>query len=221
MRELLRTFPLMCAVLLIPILPFLAFGGQLADWLRGLSENPPAPVASFALVVALLSTDILLPIPSSVISTLSGWQLGWWWGGLATWCGMNLGAAAGFFVARIWGQPLALWFTREADLERARELNEQYGPALLVVTRAMPVLAEASVLMAGVHGMTWRRFLPAIALSNLGIAVAYAGFGDYAEQRQWLPFALGVAVAIPVVIASAGRWLLPRTAERHEGPSAR
>ena len=65
---------MMCIVLLVPILPFLFLGGQLDDWLRGLAENPPQPLATFALIVALLATDILLPIPSSVISTLSGWQ---------------------------------------------------------------------------------------------------------------------------------------------------
>ena len=75
----------MCAVLLVPVLPFLLFGGQFDDWLRGLEEDPPSATATAALVVGLLAGDILLPIPSSVISTLSGWQLGWWRGTLATW----------------------------------------------------------------------------------------------------------------------------------------
>lgn len=87
MRELFRTLPLMSAVLLVPILPFLFFGGQIEGWLRGLSENPPSPTTTAALVIGLLATDILLPIPSSVISTMSGWQLGWLQGTLATWWG--------------------------------------------------------------------------------------------------------------------------------------
>ncbi|MDB4807687.1 VTT domain-containing protein [bacterium] len=208
----------MCVVLLVPIVPFLFLGGQLNDWLRGLTENPPEPVTTFALIVGLLATDILLPIPSSVISTLSGWQLGWFWGTLATWLGMNLGAMIGFALARRYGRTFALYFSRGQDLERIRKVSDQYGPLVLVLTRAMPVFAEASVLMAGIHQLAWRRFMPAIIGSNLGIAIAYAAFGDYAERHQWLPLALTVSIAVPIVVAGlARRWLPEGTKEPVEG----
>ena len=215
MRELFRTLPLMCIVLLIPVLPFLFFGGQLDHWLRGLAEDPPSGTAMTVLVVGLLSTDIVLPIPSSVISTLSGWQLGWCQGTLATWIGMNLGAVFGFALARRWGRPFALWFSSGEDLERMQHVSDRYGPFVLILTRAIPVFAEASLLIAGIHRLAWRRFLPSVLLSNLGIAVAYAAFGDYAQQHQWLPLALGVAIAIPVLVAAATRHLVPESTELH------
>lgn len=200
----------MCVVLLIPVIPFLFFGGRMDQWLRGLADDPPSAVATFALIVGLLATDILLPIPSSVISTLSGWQLGWALGTIATWLGMNLGAVIGFALAQRFGHPLALWFSRDQDLERMRYVSDLYGPTVLVLTRAMPVFAEASVLIAGIHQMRWRRFLPAILLSNLGIAIAYAALGDYAERHQWLPLALGVAIALPVLVAAVAKRFFPR-----------
>lgn len=211
MRELFRTLPLMCVVILVPVLPFLFFGGQFENWLRGVADDPPSTAATMALVVGLLSTDILLPIPSSVISTLSGWQLGWWKGTLATWLGMNIGAIVGFALARRWGQPFALWFSKAEDLDRMRDVSDRYGPFVLVLTRAMPVFAEASVLISGIHQLAWRRFLPAVLFSNLGIAVAYSAFGDYAEQHQWLPLALGIAVAVPILVAAIAQRLLPKT----------
>jgi uncharacterized membrane protein YdjX (TVP38/TMEM64 family) len=204
----------MCVVLLIPIIPFLFLGVQFEGWLRDFSESPPSDVATAAVVIGLLSTDILLPIPSSVISTLSGWQLGWWRGTLSTWIGMNLGAIIGFALARRWGQPFARWFSKKDDMERMREVSDRYGPFVLVLTRAMPVFAEASVLIAGIHRLAWRRFLPAVLLSNLGIAVGYAAFGDFAEQHQWLPLALGVSVAVPVLVAAAARRFFPSRGER-------
>lgn len=209
MRELFRTLPLMCVVLLVPVLPFLFFGGQVDQWLRGLADEPPAPAATFALIVALLSTDILLPIPSSVISTLSGWQLGWLLGTLATFIGMNLGAVIGFALARRYGHSFALWFSKGEDLQRMQQISEQYGPSVLVLTRALPVFAEASILIAGIHRLSWRRFLPAVLLSNLGISIAYAAFGDYAERHQWLPLALAVAIAVPVLVAAVAKRFFP------------
>ena len=211
MRELFRTLPLMSAVLLVPIIPFLFFGGQIEDWLRGLSENPPSPTTTAALVIGLLATDILLPIPSSVISTMSGWQLGWLQGTLATWVGMNLGAVIGFALARRWGQPFALWFSKGEDLQQIRAVSDQFGPLVLVLTRAMPVFAEASVLIAGIHRLSWRRFLPAILLSNLGVAIAYAAFGEYAQRHQWLPLALGVAIAVPILVATIAKCFFPKS----------
>lgn len=209
MRELFRTLPLMCVVLLVPVLPFLLFGEQFEAWLRGFADRSHSDLLTASLIIGLLATDILLPVPSSVISTLSGWQLGWWQGTLATWIGMNLGAVIGFALARKCGRPVALWFSKEQDLERMRELSERYGPLVLVLTRAVPVFAEASVLMVGIHRISWRSFLPAIVLSNLGIALAYAAFGDYAEKNQWLPLALGVSIAIPVLMAAAAGRFLP------------
>ena len=211
-RELFRTLPLMCIVLLVPVIPFLFFGGQLDEWLRGLAEDPPSPSSTFALVVGLLATDILLPIPSSVISTMSGWQLGWLLGTLATWVGMNLGAVIGFGLARRYGQPLALWFSKEEDLQRMRHVSNEYGPFVLVLTRAMPVFAEASVLISGIHRLSWQRFLPAVVLSNLGIAIAYSALGDYAERHQWLPLALGVAIAVPILVAGIAKRFFPASA---------
>lgn len=199
----------MVAVLLVPVIPFLFFGGQMDQWLRGLADDPPAADITFALVVGLLATDILLPIPSSVISTMAGWQLGWLLGTFATWLGMNVGAITGFALARRFGQRFALWFSRGEDLTRMRQVSDRFGPSVLVVTRAMPVFAEASVLIAGIHRLAWRRFLPAILASNLGVAIAYSALGDYAERHQWLPLALGVAIGVPVLVAALAKRFLP------------
>ena len=209
MRELFRTLPLMCVVLLVPVVPFLFFGGQLEDWLRGFTQDPPSPFVTSVLVIGLLATDVLLPIPSSVISTLSGWQLGWVLGTFATWVGMNLGAVIGFALARRYGRPFALWFTGAEDLNRVHDISDRYGPTVLVLTRAMPVFAEATVLIAGIHQLSWRKFTPAVVLSNLGIAVAYSALGDYAERHQWLPLALAVAIAVPILVAAVAKRFMP------------
>jgi hypothetical protein len=69
----------------------------------------------------------------------------------------------------------------------------------------VPVLAEASVLLLGMHGLSWRRFLPPVLLSNLGLALAYAAFGELAEKYSLLPLALGVSIALPVVMVALFR----------------
>jgi uncharacterized membrane protein YdjX (TVP38/TMEM64 family) len=192
----------MSLILLIPIVPFLLFGADFEAWVERWSEQPYSKPATALIIIGLLATDILLPTPSSMISTLGGWQLGVVGGTLASWIGMTSGAVIGFVLARRWGRPFAVWLSSEQDLERMHGLSQRFGPAVLIVGRGVPVLAEASVLLMGIHRLSWQRFLPAVLLSNLGIAFAYSAFGDYAEQNQWLPLALGVSIALPVLLAT-------------------
>ena len=206
MRHLLRPMLPMIVVLAIPIVPFFLFGqdralAELENWRR----SPPPGLMVASAVIALLASDIFLPIPSSAVCTLAGWQLGSLGGTAAAWFGLSLGAAIGFVLARKFGQPLVAWLTRKSDLARARRLADRFGPALLVLGRGVPVLAEATVLLVGMHGLSWRRFLPPVLLSNLGLAIAYAVFGQIAATNQWLPLALAVSIALPVLMVAVFR----------------
>src|SRR5688572_5283038 len=108
---------LMCLILAVPIVPFLAFGGRAEEWVRAWTLDPPAAPITAAVVVGLLATDIFLPVPSSVISTAAGWRLGWLGGTAVSWAGMSAGAVIGFALARLWGYRFAAWFSRPQDLE--------------------------------------------------------------------------------------------------------
>jgi membrane protein DedA with SNARE-associated domain len=81
-------------------------------------------------------------------------------------------------------------------------LSERYGPSLIVLTRGVPVLAEASVLLLGLERLAWRRFLPPMLLSNLGLALAYSVFGHIAWEYDSMPLALAVSILLPVIVAA-------------------
>jgi uncharacterized membrane protein YdjX (TVP38/TMEM64 family) len=204
-RELLRPMLPMILVLAVPLVPFVLFGSRVDAWLEAWRADPPAWPIVAAVVIALLATDVFLPIPSSVVSTLAGSQLGMLGGTAASWAGMSLGAILGFAVARRYGPPLVRWLTRADDLKHTGRLVERFGPTLLVLGRGVPVLAEATVLLFGMHGLTWRRFLPPVLLANLGLALAYSLFGELAERYHSLPLALAVAIALPVLMVAAFR----------------
>ncbi len=210
MQDLLKPLLLVAVVLLVPIIPFLGFG----PWLEERIENglrgtlPPAVVA--LAVIGLLSTDVFLPIPSSVVSAVAGNALGTVAGATASWVGMSLGAIFGFALARAFGRALALRFAGGEDLDRIDRASDRFGPLVVVLARPVPVLAEASVLFLGTTRLAWQPFLVAALLSNLGIAIVYAALGSFVR----LPIALAASVALPLVAAAAARWLWPK--ERQE-----
>lgn len=198
----------MVFILLLPIIPFVLFGERMEAAVEAWKEHPPAAPWVAAAVIGLLSTDILLPIPSSVISTLAGVELGILAGTLTSWIGMSLGAIGGFALARYCGPRFAGWFSRTEDLDRAHQLADRFGPVILAIARGVPVLAEATVLWMGLHNLSWRKFLPPVLLSNLGLSLAYAALGRWTEKYAGLAPALAIAVALPVILAFAfQRWV--------------
>jgi membrane protein DedA with SNARE-associated domain len=112
------------------------------------------------------------------------------------WLGYLLGAWAGeAALRRIAG---------EAEVARLARLAERYGLWFLLAFRAVPVLAEASVVFAGVSRMSRWGFLAASALSNLGISATYAALGTSAtETGSFLPIFAGM-----VLLPTIAWWLI-------------
>jgi len=210
MSDLARPAMLIAAVLLVPVVPFLLFGSVLEARLAGLLDPAQSPLSAAGLVAGLLATDILLPVPASMISTFGGAKLGVAGGTLASWLGMSAGATLGYVLARWWGRPVVRWLCRADELERIERLADRYGGAVIAVTRAVPVLAEASVLLMGIHRLAWWRFALAAGVTNLCISLVYSIVGVVAQQYRSVPFALAVAIALPVLAATIVNRLIPK-----------
>ena len=200
-----RPLLFLAALLAIPIVPFLIFGDRLeariTDWLR----LDLSPVTIAAAVFGLLAGDILLPVPSSIVTTFAGRALGFWSGTAVAWSGMTAGAVGAFGLVRVFGRPLARRLSSDQALARTDDLAGRWGVFVLVLTRPVPVLAEASVLWMGTTRLAWPRFLTAVGLSNLGIASTYAALGEHVP----LPVAIAASIALPLVLAGLARWLWP------------
>ena len=130
--------------------------------------------AVFSAVVALLALDVLLPVPSSVLSLFSGAALGFTVGALAIWTGMTLGCVLGGMIGGGLLRPLGLALS-EGQVPPGKGVG--YGWLGLVLCRPVPVLAEASVLLASANGMPLGRLVALTALANLPVALLYAWFG--------------------------------------------
>ncbi|MCY1014665.1 VTT domain-containing protein [Pyxidicoccus sp. MSG2] len=174
-----------CALLLALVLvPFALFGADVdAVAERFLSARPPAWQVSLVLG-GLLAGDILLPVPSSLVSTAAGGLLGFW-GGLATnWLGMMVACVLGYGLGARAGRSALRRMAGDAEVERLARASERLGPWFLLVFRAVPVLAEASVVFAGTSHMSRRSFFTVCALSNLGVSATYAALGAAAARLE-------------------------------------
>lgn len=99
-------------------------------------------------------------------------------------------------------------WTGRVESDQILSWQQPWGTIVLIAARGVPLLAEATVVLAGVQGFSWRSFLPTIILSNLGLAVAYASLGAWSETHGWLHVAYAVSAGLPLLVgAMARRWL--------------
>jgi uncharacterized membrane protein YdjX (TVP38/TMEM64 family) len=206
------------ALLLVPFLVFEKQFEQLATWL---SQGHASGWATGGAIGALLAFDVFLPVPSSIVSTGAGVLLGFWPGAAVVWVGMTAGCLVGYaFGARAAGAARRL--VGEASLARAATNMDRYGRLAILLCRPIPVLAEASVVFAGLVRTPLVPFLALTAGSNLGIALAYAAVGAYSmEARSFLLTFFG-ALALPGLALLAGRLWLGRSGDsRAERPGKR
>lgn len=181
---------LMCAVLALILIPWILWedpfnnlaASLVADH-RGAWWLPPA-------LAALLAGDVFLPIPSSILSTASGVLLGFFAGAITNTIGMTLGCLLGYRAGRA---------ARAVADPRLPELWARYGDSTLILTRAVPVLAEAAVLFAGISAMPFRRFLWLTTLANAGIGSLYAAVGAFAMEWNSFLGAFFGSIAVPAL----------------------
>jgi uncharacterized membrane protein YdjX (TVP38/TMEM64 family) len=187
-------------VLAIILVPFLLFGEQIETWTENFLESASKQSTWVALVLgSLLAIDILVPVPSSLTSTAAGFFLGLAGGTATSLAGMTISCVVGYWLGARFGRPVANRLVGEQELARLEKLSQRFGDWVIVVTRAVPMLAEASALFAGISGMPMRQFLLLSTLSNLGISAVYAAVGAFSATVNSFLFAFGGSILVPLV----------------------
>jgi uncharacterized membrane protein YdjX (TVP38/TMEM64 family) len=192
------------AVVLIPFLVFQQQFERLATWL---AQGNASGWATAAAIGGLLTFDVFLPVPSSIVSTAGGALLGFWGGAVVIWIGMTIGCLIAYAFGAYAAAP-ARRLVGGDSLARASRVMERYGPWAIVICRPIPVLAESSVVFAGLVRTPLPPFLWLTALANLGIAIAYAAVGAFSMQAGSFLWTFAGAIALPGAALLAGkRWI--------------
>ncbi len=198
MKHFLRYAAPIALVLAIPAIPFLLFGEfmetempqRLHLWLR----DKPSTAMVAATVVGLLTVDVLLPIPSSVVCSLVGSFLGLFGGIVFATLGLTAGALLGFALGKILGRPAMKRWIDETELLKLDQLAERFGVPILILLRPVPLFAEASTLLLGCSPMRFGTFLLVSFPVHLMLALVYVLIGQY------LGVTVGVACSIFIAL---------------------
>lgn len=191
---------LVIAILLIILIPFFLFSDSVDTWIDYFFNSSPPKLLVGIVIGVLLSIDILAPVPSSVVSTAGGYFLGFISGTLISLTGMTVSCIIGYWLGKKFGTPISERLVGPKELSKLENLQKKYGDWIIIISRAVPVLAEASVLVAGIGCMPLNRFILLILLSNLGISLVYAAIGAYSAHFNSFLLAFAGAVTLPAII---------------------
>ena len=194
-------------VVALVLIPFFLF----EDWFTALALQIASGTTSrrtaAALAGGLLTFDVFLPVPSSLVSAAAGVVLGVWPATALIWSSMTLACLLGYGFGR-GAAGAARRFVGEAGIARASRLAADYGTYAIALCRPVPVLAEASIIVAGLVRAPLARFLPVVLWSNLGIALVYAAIGAFAMRVQSFVLAFLGALLVPGLAILVSRlWL--------------
>lgn len=202
----LKSYSVPIAVLLFIIIPFLVFGKWLEAYSIDLIDRANGIEIAFAAII-LLAADVLLPIPSSIVSLAAAAALSAWAGAAVIWMGMSLGAVLGGMIGKGLLGPIERQLANHP--EKALGLVSRWGWIGLIALRPVPVLAEASVLIAAARGMPLGKLSLLTALANIPVALLYGYFGALVLGDVPLGHLL-LGVGVASVTAAALDWRFGR-----------
>ena len=203
------------ALCLLTVVPFLLWAEQVESWIAGLDGTYGTQMLG-VVIVALLTFDVVLPIPASLTSALAGAALGLIPGFAVIFIGMTLSC----FVAYGLGQTLSLAglsrLVPESRLHSMSDELQRSGVVTLIACRGVPVFAEVSVIAAGIAGFPLRQFSWAIMVPNFLIASAYSYMGHTAAETSEI-FRFVLAILCVPLVAQFLRYVLTRSTIRPSG----
>ncbi len=206
---LVRVAVIWVVLIALVLVPFFLFEEQFNAFAAQMTSSDTARWLAASSIFSLLALDVVLPVPSSIVSTAAGVLLGFWRGAAVVWAGMMVACLIAYWLgARFSG--FARRFIGEEGLARADRLAQRYGDWTIIMCRPVPVLAEASVIFAGLVNAPFSRFCVLTALSNLGIAIGYAAFGAFSMSMDSFLVAFLGALAIPGIVMGIAKLIVKR-----------
>jgi uncharacterized membrane protein YdjX (TVP38/TMEM64 family) len=187
-------------IFLLILIPYLLFGESFEKSTAYLLNYSPHNLVLGLAIGGLLTIDILVPVPSSIISTAGGYFLGFEIGTLVSFIGMTLNCIIGYLLGSKIVNPISKKFVGASEISKLEILQKKYGDWIIIISRAVPVLAESSIFMAGIGRMPLNRFILMILFSNLGVSIVYSFIGAYSAHLNSFLLAFAGSIILPVIV---------------------
>jgi uncharacterized membrane protein YdjX (TVP38/TMEM64 family) len=165
---------------------------------------------AWLVAIGLLVSDLVLPVPATGVMAVLGAVYGTVPGAAIGATGFMLAGLTGYGLARVAGRRGARWLASDEEMDRFRSFFDRWGGYAVILSRLAPVLPEVTTVLAGLARMHFGRFLAALALGSVPMALLFAWIGQASPDHP--AFGIAVAVVIPLSVwpLVATRFRTPR-----------
>jgi uncharacterized membrane protein YdjX (TVP38/TMEM64 family) len=162
---------------------------------------------AWALGIALIWADLVLPIPQTAVIAALGIIYGTLLGGLLGSLGLIAGGLLGYGLMLTSARRFAQRFAGPRSLHKMESLFDRGGAWAIVLTRSLPYsVPEAMVFLAGLAGMPMRKFTAALTVGSVPTAFAFTAIGaGWADQPI---LALAASYVLPILLLPIALYLM-------------
>lgn len=153
--------------------------------------------------VALLASDIVLPVPGTVVISALGYLYGTFLGGTIASLGLMAAGLLGYGAGRLFGEKFARRWLGDSDYEAGARLFATGGGWLVALSRALPILPEVISCTAGLVRMSFRRFITSLACGSVPMGFLFAAIGTTGREAPGWAFALSIVIPAVLWLAAA------------------
>jgi len=149
---------------------------QIEGWLTQAKELSPYYVGT--IIGLLLFADLFIAIPTLTVIILSGYFLGHEYGAFAALTGTMSAGICGYALSHYYGDRILSFLVKDKKKrDDAISTFHQHGFVMILLSRAMPILPEATACLSGMTRMGFGKFLLAWSVSTVPyvLIASYAG----------------------------------------------
>lgn len=163
---------------------------------------------AWAMGIALLMADLLLPLPATLVMSALGYIYGALTGGFIAGLGSFAAGALGYWLCRLIGENAAVKILGQKDFDRGKHISANVGGWLVVLSRWLPVFPEVVACMAGMVRMPPVYFHLALAAGSLPMGFIYAYIGHSGVENPIL--AVVLSAGLPPLLWWSIRFILKK-----------
>ncbi len=171
------------------ILIFLGFGDLELIFNTYLDMLRKDKISYMIISFLILSSDILLPVPSSIVMYLNGTVAGFFYGGILSLASGTAGSVLGYYIGRFSRKSLQKYLSPDQQ-EKSDHLFDQYGPFILIISRGIPILAESMSITAGFRRQQFLSYLLLSILGYVPVCFLYSLLGQLGKNENQFLMAL-------------------------------
>ena len=164
------------------------------DWLK--QAGPLAWLAR----IGLLASDLVLPIPNTVVMSALGYIYGTMIGGVVATMGLLLGGLLGYGSGRLFTERFVIKMLGERDFAQGRRIFSQRGGWIVALSRSLPILPEVIACVAGFVRMPFGRFAASLICGCIPMGFLFAAVGSLGNVQPGWTLALSL-------ILPGGLWI--------------